>query len=72
MTQPATRMNKKLTAAKDDDFDFEQSSDLCDFGFVLIKTEDQPTHDPAAQSRPVFAEHYCRPDGHRELRGVRA
>ena len=47
MTQPATRTNNKPTAAKDDDF--EQSSDLCDFGFVLIKTEDQPTYDQAAE-----------------------
>ena len=50
MTQPATRNFKvKPQAEQTENFDFEQSSDLCDFGFVLVKMEAQPTQDQAAE-----------------------
>jgi len=50
MTQPATRNTKvKPQREQAENFDFEQSSDLCDFGFVLVKTEDQAAQDQPAE-----------------------
>ena len=44
MTQPVAKNSKKPAAEKAEDFEFEQSSDLCDFGFALVETgaEAQP------------------------------
>ena len=44
MTQPAKRKSKvKPQTEQAENFDFEQSSDLCDFGFVLVRTSDGET-----------------------------
>jgi len=53
MAGPITGEVKTSEKASEEEFDFAETSDLCDFGYVLVQPIDQPVSREPSRKNPA-------------------
>jgi len=53
MAGPITGEVKTSEKASEEEFDFAETSDLCDFGYVLVQPNDQPVSREPSRKNPA-------------------